>query len=144
MNLFYSHAENSIIFNSGVDYEKNWFTFGSLRYCKDEPGLKIFFSLYDENICMVQKRTESGLETECFILDFFNSAPVWSQTVDYVRFPVRSWLFYRFISQSAITCSKLTIKTVEQRPWRRSGIFIVNFEHISYLVLVFLLLTLSR
>ena len=28
--------------------------------------------------------------------------------------------------------------------WRRSGIFIVNFEHISHLVLVFLLLTLSK
>ena len=28
--------------------------------------------------------------------------------------------------------------------WRRSGIFIVNFEHISHLALVFLLLTLSR
>ena len=40
-------------------------------------------------------------------------------------------------------CSKLTIKTSERRLWRRSGIFIVNFEHISYLVLVFLLLTLS-
>ena len=41
-------------------------------------------------------------------------------------------------------CSKLTIKTPEQRQWRRSGVFIVNFEHISHLVLVFLLLTLSR
>ena len=28
--------------------------------------------------------------------------------------------------------------------WRRSGIFIVNFEHVSHLVLVFLVLTLSR
>ena len=27
--------------------------------------------------------------------------------------------------------------------WRRSGIFVVNFEHISHLVLVFLLLTLN-
>ena len=27
--------------------------------------------------------------------------------------------------------------------WRRSGIFIVNFEHVSHLVLVFLLLTLN-
>ena len=27
--------------------------------------------------------------------------------------------------------------------WHRSGVFIVNFEHISYLVLVFLLLTLN-
>ena len=27
--------------------------------------------------------------------------------------------------------------------WRRSDVFIVNFEHISHLVLVFLLLTLN-
>ena len=42
--------------------------------------------------------------------------------------------------------SKLTMKTTEFRHWRhqrRSGVFIVNFEHISHLVLVFLLLTLS-
>ena len=31
-----------------------------------------------------------------------------------------------------------------RRHWRRSGIFIVNFEHISHLALLFLLLTLSR
>ena len=30
------------------------------------------------------------------------------------------------------------------RHWRRSGLFIVNFEHISQLALLFLLLTLSR
>ena len=38
-------------------------------------------------------------------------------------------------------CLKLTTKTPEQR---RSGVFIVNFEHISHHILVFLLLTLSR
>ena len=38
-------------------------------------------------------------------------------------------------------CSKLTINIPERRQWRRSGIFIVNSEHISHLVLVFLLLT---
>ena len=35
------------------------------------------------------------------------------------------------------TCSKLTIKTPERRQWRRSGVFIVNFEHKLHLVLVF-------
>ena len=35
-------------------------------------------------------------------------------------------------------CSKLTIDTS-----RRSGVFIVNFEHVSHLFLVFLLLTLN-
>ena len=39
--------------------------------------------------------------------------------------------------------SKLTIKTPGRRHWRRSGVFIVNFERISHLVLVFLLLTLN-
>ena len=40
-------------------------------------------------------------------------------------------------------CSKLTIKTPERRHWRRFGVFIVNFEHILHLALVFLLLNLN-
>ena len=40
-------------------------------------------------------------------------------------------------------CSKLTTKTPERRHWRHSHVFIVNFEHISHLNLVFLLLTLK-
>ena len=41
-------------------------------------------------------------------------------------------------------CSKLTIKTPERRQRQRSGVFTVNFEHISHLVLVFLLISSSR
>ena len=50
--------------------------------------------------------------------------------------------------QPALAYSKLTTETQEQgvkyvqSQWRRSGI--VNFEHISHLVVVFLLLTFSR
>ena len=40
-------------------------------------------------------------------------------------------------------CSKLEIIIPERRQWRRSGIFIVNFEYVSHFVLVFLLLTLN-
>ena len=40
--------------------------------------------------------------------------------------------------------SKLTIKTPKRRHWRRFGVFIVNFEHMSLLFLVFLLLTLNK
>ena len=36
-------------------------------------------------------------------------------------------------------CSELTIKTPEQIHWHRSGVIVANFEHISHLVLVFLL-----
>ena len=44
-------------------------------------------------------------------------------------------------------CSKLTIKTPERRQWRRTGVFIANFEHIPHfllgVILVFLRLTLN-
>ena len=30
-------------------------------------------------------------------------------------------------------CSNLRIKTPERRQWRRYGVFIVNFEHITFL-----------
>ena len=40
-------------------------------------------------------------------------------------------------------CSKLTKKILERCQWRHSGIFIVNFEHLSHLDLVFLLLILN-
>ena len=40
-------------------------------------------------------------------------------------------------------CSKLKIKTPERRQKRRSGVFIVDFEDISHVVLEFLLLTLN-
>ena len=39
--------------------------------------------------------------------------------------------------------SKLTTKTPERRHWHRSAFFIINFERISHLVLLFLLLTLN-
>ena len=61
------------------------------------------------------------------------------------------------LSQPAITCSDLTIETLEQsvRNFRVNSkntrttstsfwFFTVNFEHISHLILVFLLLNLSR
>ena len=59
------------------------------------------------------------------------------------------------VTQPRNACSKLTIETLEQgakyvqsQQWGhrkdgRSGVFIVNLEHISHFVLVFLLFTLS-
>ena len=40
--------------------------------------------------------------------------------------------------------SKLTIKTPERPQWQRFGIFIVNFEHISHFLLVYIVLTLNK
>ena len=57
---------------------------------------------------------------------------------------------YLFKVNSKITrkrceiCSKLTMKTLERRQRCCSGVFIVNFEHISHLFLLFLLVTLNK
>ena len=39
--------------------------------------------------------------------------------------------------------SKLTVKTLERRQWRRSRFFTFNFEHVSHRVLVILMLALN-
>ena len=41
-------------------------------------------------------------------------------------------------------CSMLAIKTPERRQMTSSGVFIVNFEHILDLFLVFLLMSLNK
>ena len=51
---------------------------------------------------------------------------------------------HRSIRKRCEICSKLTIKTPEQRQWRRSSVFIINFKDISHLSLVFLLLNLNK
>ena len=49
------------------------------------------------------------------------------------------------VSKSGRICSNLTKKnTGGTRQWRRSGVFIVNFEHMSHLFPEFLLMALSK
>ena len=80
-------------------YERNWFTFGSPRCSKNEPGLKIFLVLYDEKNHTFHKGTQSEPERafyyffkflrrlvlhfyfiECFIFEYFYSLLVWPWT----------------------------------------------------------------
>ena len=59
-------------------------------------------------------------------------------------FPASNCMFKvnnRNIRRRCEIWSKLTIKTPERRYGCRSSVFIVNFEYISHLALVFLLLT---
>ena len=59
-------------------------------------------------------------------------------------YPANIYLFkvkIETIEKKCEICSKLKLKAQE---WRRSGVFIVNFEYISHFFLVFLLMTLNR
>ena len=53
-----------------------------------------------------------------------------------IRSPASNYMFQvnnRNTRTRCEICSKLTIKTPERCKWRRPGVFIVNFEHISHL-----------
>ena len=69
---------------------------------------------------------------------------------DHILSRINLLIAFKFVSKlysyPVIICSKLTTKTLEQgRKYAQINVVvIVNFEHISHLVLVFLLLTLSR
>ena len=47
-------------------------------------------------------------------------------------------------SKSKVKALEKGLKYFQSFHWRRSGVFIVNFEHISHLLLVFLLLTFEQ
>ena len=60
----------------------------------------------------------------------------------YFQFPAGNYMFKvnnRNTRTRCEICSKLAIKIPERRHWLRSDVFIVNFEHISQLVPVFLI-----
>ena len=63
---------------------------------------------------------------------FFHAIPA---CIYLFKFENRKW---------CVICSKLNIKTSEWCPWRQFDVFIVNFEYISHLFLVFLLFTLNK
>ena len=71
----------------------------------------------------------------CFCLSFFLRL-----------FPAGNYLLKvsnRNTIRRCAICTKLTIKPSERCQWCRSGVFVVNFEQISHLALVFLLLPLN-
>ena len=70
-----------------------------------------------------------------------------SSTFRKIHIPVNIHLFKvnnRNTRQMCEICSKFTIKTQERRKWHRHYIYIANVEHISYLLLVFLLFTSNK
>ena len=102
----------------------------SLNHCVKSVHIRSFFC--SEFSCI---RTEYGDLPRKYSVNIASNTPAGN-----FMFNVNN----RNIKTSCEICSKLTLKIQERRHWRRSGIFIVNFEQISHLALVLLLLTLSR
>ena len=100
------------------------------------------------NTCWVDEKRCSQLTIKVIrqmCLKLTNRTLVWRQVTSLV--PAGNDMFKinnRNTSKRCEIILKLTIKTQEWRHWRRSDVFNVNFEHISHLVLVSLLLTFNR
>ena len=79
-------------------------------------------------MCLFVKEKESGKHSVCEMWERFRQKRVNKEKVIALR--VKDiWYLVPYIIYDI---------------WYRSGIFLVNFKHISHLVLVFLLLTLGR
>ena len=92
----------------------------------------------------IRQRKSIAQYTSSNLVCIIDSGPGWLNQVPELQ---RSYIFP--ISLSTSGYEALNVSMTCHLPnldshWRHSGIFIVNFEHISHLVLVFLLLTLSR
>ena len=80
---------------------------------------------------------------ECYI--FYSSSKMKIPIITYVKSNCKIKSFNNeSIRALCKTCPKFTIKTRKQRHWRRFGVFIVNFEQILHIVLVFPLLILNK
>ena len=111
----------------------------------ETPWYRFFECAY----CVKSKQKRLLLERYANFFTSTLSKVHWLQLawVSFCHFPACNYMFKvnKWNSRTRCEiCSKLTIKTPEWHHWRRSGVFIVNFEHISHILLVFLLLTLSR
>ena len=73
------------------------------------------------------------------ILEFSDQKPCWNSVGTYL-FKVNNGNTRAMFE----VCSKFKSKTPKWHHWRRSGAFIVNFEQISHIILVFPLLTLKK
>ena len=111
-------------------------------------GRKIIIALNSKEIYQISIKNWEKLLSRNLINTFINWS--WSNHSEvFLKIALNPAVSYMFKVNNRNTrtrceiCSKLTINIPEQRHWRRSGIFIANFEHISDLVLMFLLLTLS-
>ena len=118
----------------------------------------VTISRHIENSCIV-KTVYSGIFRHSTISGTFNNIQPCSGILMHIR--IYRGIFWHYCSVGNYMfkvsnrgtrarceiCSKVTIKTLERRHEhhkRYFGVFFVNFEYISQLALVFLLLTLSR
>ena len=101
-------------------------------------------------------KVKKGVELVQHLIEYYHAQYKWVCTCVFLATASTASLhhdpagYYMFKDNNRNTktrceiCSELTMNTPERRHWRRSGVFIVNFEHISHLALVFLLLNLSK
>ena len=111
----------------------------SFSTCKISDKLNISYPLIRKRRRAYQACISGG--KKFYFFEKFYVRTEWSLILPYI--PAGIHLFKDNNRNTRIRCEicwKLT-KTPKQRHWRRSGVFIVNFEYISHLVLVFLLLT---
>ena len=91
--------------------------------------------LFDTDICNILKTINNSISR--------HEISIGRQKSSGQYLPSKHLPFHRHTKKMCEMCSKLTIKTPE-RCQQRSSVFIFNFKHISYIFLLYLLITLNK
>ena len=113
-------------------FNVNYFSAGQIRVTLNNSKSKLSKTESEEINGRDVFRTQLNIYHRVFFAKRVNPAGIYLLKVNNRNIRTRSKI-----------CSKLIIKIPERRQWRCSGIFIANFELISHLGLVLLLLTLN-
>ena len=103
--------------------------------------------LLNSFFCLFLKSSYLQFILKCFPVFSKNCNRILETTEINGNIPANIYLFKVNNRNTKKRCefySKLTIKTPERRQWCRSAVYIVNFEHIPHLFLVFLFLILNK
>ena len=99
------------------------------------------FGFLVSEVCKIRILAKNGLILE---VRFFFCNPLSTNLIKWSYTLKQLSVFDHFVSLAIKGLSVMEVRIVLIRDARlRSGVFIVNFEHISHLFLIFLLLTLS-
>ena len=122
-------------------------------FCAYLPVSKVSFNYLKRNVAKMKQRYNLYKDTNRWLVSILNGMnskknklflQLW---IDFGNYPANIYLFKvknRNTRRRSGICSKLTIKSSERYHWRRFGVFIINFEHISHLFLMFLFLSINK
>ena len=158
---YIGNAKSSVVHRPAIQNSHPWYKFKRAKKWRDEYKIQYKNYAFKFMLCINQKNVAA-----CWplLINYFmsstsktNKIRPWRIATKFSRkFSQHFWGILG-ITLPTFTCLKSTMEnhnnmwnlfnnkdTTARRQWRRSGIFIINFEQVSHILHLFILLTLNK